>query len=126
MRISDWSSDVCSSDLGVIAMLFIILGRLLARFLAALDQILAAAEVEHRHAELGKAEMVGPVIKALFGGRFVDHRALRRRRDLFQIGVEFGFAAADDDYVLGGPSGIQCVHRSEEHSSELQSLMRIS
>src|SRR3546814_9369029 len=97
MRISDWSSDVCSSDLGVIAMLFIILGRLLARFLAALDQILAAAEVEHRHAELGKAEMVGPVIKALFGGRFVDHRALRRRRDLFQIGVEFGFAAADAD-----------------------------
>src|SRR3546814_7367208 len=82
MRISDWSSDVCSSDLvrpgvghrqhpprgiielkvgkhsvpvgdclifvagGVIAMLFIILGRLLARFLAALDQILARSE-EH-------------------------------------------------------------------------------
>src|SRR3546814_14923273 len=91
-------------------MLFIILGRLLARFLAALDQILAAAEVEHRHAELGKAEMVGPVIKALFGGRFVDHRALRRRRDLFQIGVEFGFAAADDDDVLGGHRGVQCVH----------------
>src|SRR3546814_6917859 len=123
MRISDWSSDVCSSDLvrpgvghrqhpprgiielkvgkhsvpvgdclifvagGVIAMLFIILGRLLARFLAALDQILAAAEVEHRHAELGKAEMVGPVIKALFGGRFVD------------------------------------TVRSEEHTSKLQSLM---
>src|SRR3546814_18652948 len=107
MRISDWSSDVCSSDLvrpgvghrqhpprgiielkvgkhsvpvgdclifvagGVIAMLFIILGRLLARFLAALDQILAAAEVEHRHAELGKAEMVGPVIKALLDRKSV-------------------------------------------------------
>src|SRR3546814_6669554 len=89
----------------MIAVLFIVFRRFLAGLCAALDQVLAAAEIEHRHPQLREAEMVGPIIEALFGGRFVDHRPLRRRRDLGDIGDEF---------------------RSEEHTSELQSLMRIS
>src|SRR3546814_5531646 len=167
MRISDWSSDVCSSDLAefvaldpvrpgvrhrqhpprriiklevgehavpvgdcvirvarrMIAVLFIVFRRFLAGLCAALDQVLAAAEIEHRHPQLREAEMVGPIIEALFGGRFVDHRPLRRRRDLGDIGVEFGLAAAHNNDVLCRTARVE---RSEEHTSELQSLMRNS
>src|SRR3546814_6016828 len=96
MRISDWSSDVCSSDLVVHAQQHRpALGGdqvrgdravdALARVVAAgqlADGLLARQAGQHRHAEFGEA------------------RQLRQQR--------------------------QVVVRSEEHTSELQSLMRIS
>src|SRR3546814_3604426 len=83
MRISDWSSDVCSSDLGA-------RGRLDggAGSAPAAMALGAAAGGPHRHAEGGGA-------LALF-------QAAR----------------------MGGEPAAPC--RSEEHTSELQSLMRIS
>src|SRR3546814_9524897 len=105
MRISDWSSDVCSSDLG-----------------NALG-----------HERGGDAVQIGA------GNMRVgdDHRApaVQERRDLrADIGEQ---SVADQDIIAsraqfdGQP--FHCVSasriartRSEEHTSELQSLMRIS
>src|SRR3546814_4785711 len=104
MRISDWSSDVCSSDLverGLHHCLGVVetaldrdimdVGGEHGRHLAALDVGDAARRVEHEH---------------------VDMLAPRQRVDRRRSGVAAG--RADDR------------ERSEEHTSELQSLMRIS
>src|SRR3546814_1446888 len=80
MRISDWSSDVCSSDLRV-ALLF------------------------RRGDPLGEPRAFGVEI---------DHAC--QRQD------EGGFI----DHHLRGAAGGHITVRSEEHTSELQSLMRIS
>src|SRR3546814_9764921 len=88
MRISDWSSDVCSSDL--IAKLLV--DRLHLRFVT-LCRLLARVELAHHHFEErgGTAEEGAPHL---------------------------------------GELNVRCIgcehHRSEEHTSELQSLMRIS
>src|SRR3546814_8199370 len=93
MRISDWSSDVCSSDLEIEADAE---GesdgdQRLQKPRAQLDQM-----VEQRHLAAGAVILFG--VDRRFGGHG------------------------------SGPSrgGIAWVSRSEEHTSELQSLMRIS
>src|SRR3546814_5605543 len=89
MRISDWSSDVCSSDL-------------------------SAAQGKAADRSVARAELVSIVTQNL---------ALLTR--------EIGRALKDMGFT--GPHGGQIVLtgggaelRSEEHTSELQSLMRIS
>src|SRR3546814_5049050 len=79
MRISDWSSDVCSSDLAI----------------------------------------VGIEQAARFGEIAVD-RARRQRESPRDLLV--GIAAPGKHHAIAR-TGVQ---RSEEHTSELQSLMRIS
>src|SRR3546814_7362362 len=99
MRISDWSSDVCSSDLAE--------GRFLLR--------------EHHCFEIAEA---GPTIclwPADAGIAIVGLQPLpaaAERQILF-----FRQTAACLDPIFGG---MTCQPRSEEHTSELQSLMRIS
>src|SRR3546814_2157691 len=109
MRISDWSSDVCSSDL---SRSFCTVGKL-AKFLIWVVIILAVMMVSrvltHRNA----------------------HQKSLRKRD------------ASGSASVSGESMVRCAHcqiylprseaymsqgktRSEEHTSELQSLMRIS
>src|SRR3546814_1110117 len=112
MRISDWSSDVCSSDLGGPQLAdgrgggeFGQLGRLggLVLVLAvepALDRA-AAGECEHAQQHPGRAH--GP---AAGPGHRMVHQSTLLWIGLHQIDA----------------SGL----RSEEHTSELQSLMRIS
>src|SRR3546814_6453350 len=98
MRISDWSSDVCSSDLALDA-----LAKLDAR---------EAGDRDRRAGVLGRRlEHLGDL------GLAVDDVDLLQQHDLL---VELAQAALDHlgDDVLG--------LRSEEHTSELQSLMRIS
>src|SRR3546814_1867050 len=96
MRISDWSSDVCSSDLrsGIRA---------------------RGAGKCRRDGDNRPADETGGVRPAAQGteiGRIGRHR--RRELD-----------GADDHHPLSGQySGV--AGRSEEHTSELQSLMRIS
>src|SRR3546814_3164648 len=92
MRISDWSSDVCSSDL---------LGTGTRRQRAAGDAVVAAAGHDGVLAGRGVAAVVGKGV--------VLHRGVAAR----------GIAA-------GGVAGDHVAERSEEHTSELQSLMRIS
>src|SRR3546814_7849022 len=93
MRISDWSSDVCSSDLRSVAVRIIARGRF-GRGL--LSRILAWRE------------------KA---------RGMRRDRH-----CAFRHAGSDErhghDHIAGERADV--LVRSEEHTSELQSLMRIS
>src|SRR3546814_7237396 len=88
MRISDWISDVCSSDLA---------GNALRR---------------HRNIRQTHARMDGEIIDALFG--LLDQRIAE---DV--PGQILGNAADLLQRLIDG-------HRSEEHTSELQSLMRIS
>src|SRR3546814_8599169 len=118
MRISDWSSDVCSSDLflrsGTVAV------RLVRRSRAA-----SLPEIEQRDAEL--AGLVGEVVLDTRARKHddadrqhVQHLivALERRGlgVLRPVGLE-----GDLRHLAGvGP------FRSEEHTSELQSLMRSS
>src|SRR3546814_8690808 len=92
MRISDWSSDVCSSDL---------------RLAGADPGALLVAEVDlELHAARG-----GHFLQPLdHQTREEDHRAAHEHR----VG-DLLVAHALDDRL-----------RSEEHTSELQSLMRIS
>src|SRR3546814_9503304 len=97
MRISDWSSDVCSSDL---------FG------LGGGDRILHAGVVERL------ATLEADVLQQLRHGiEAVEHLA-GRCAGLDDLAEDL---QARDEAVAGGG-----VIRSEEHTSELQSLMRIS
>src|SRR3546814_10161807 len=102
MRISDWSSDVCSSDLvqriyaGLCGRLRIgFVGSMLYRGLPGLLAAMRAAlpDVEHVLTELNSHDQI---------------EAVRRGEQ------DLGFIHANP------------APRSEEHTSELQSLMRIS
>src|SRR3546814_2509980 len=112
MRISDWSSDVCSSDLkpneltplsGLVSQDFYILLRTFGN----------------------------PADRGL---RTIDrHQRRARRIDIgivdFQRQRSSGFDEEDRGSVVSGSAddgAIQYIGRSEEHTSELQSLMRIS
>src|SRR3546814_4709522 len=112
MRISDWSSDVCSSDLSLP------LGEQDHRRLLqgqARGAVLAARRL---HADL--LDLPAPGFRQALSG-VPDQR---HRRDLLSLGER-----RLRDECLGqaaGPEQHQAHSRSEEHTSELQSLMRIS
>src|SRR3546814_1165771 len=109
MRISDWSSDVCSSDL---------VGR--GQFFQRPDQGFGdeapavAAEV---------ATGVGP-------GVVVDRAGVRRGGmvRIAHLSIPFATAAAAVPTSMSGPAwqSARRTCRSEEHTSELQSLLRNS
>src|SRR3546814_4184912 len=94
MRISDWSSDVCSSDL-LLQGLGLGLGDLLDRSLLATRQGLFQIFGGLAAQQLGLVLGVGQQILGLLGG-------------IALLALVFG----------------QRLLRSEEHTSELQSLMR--
>src|SRR3546814_10277987 len=100
MRISDWSSDVCSSDLAV--------RPAVAR--QAIEKDIGGDAARREPAREFIAFLVDHDIAIAAAGR-EDHRravGLHRAEDV---------EPRPDDMV---------EHRSEEHTSELQSLMRIS
>src|SRR3546814_7055162 len=115
MRISDWSSDVCSSDLATItidrpekrnAMSFAVLGEFHAAIARAADDEAARA-----------------VIITGAGGAFCAGTDLSNLADT-PPDERSGRGA---DSAPGVPwAMVECPKRSEEHTSELQSLMRIS
>src|SRR3546814_5688910 len=94
MRISDWSSDVCSSDLGLLH--------------RTRGTVPAAARRSRRHD--GQAVHLRP--GAAGGQKTADYCGRRDRREP-ALGPDLGLHEHRDI-------------RSEEHTSELQSLMRIS
>src|SRR3546814_10490843 len=137
MRISAWSSDVCSSDLDVAG---------------AVEAVRAAAHVGEPLAVMGARHAMGGQ-QFLSGGRVLDLGALDRvtafddRRGLVTVEAGIRWPAllawlaahpgnargwtirqkqtGADDFSLGGALASN-IHRSEEHTSELPSLMRIS
>src|SRR3546814_7553257 len=103
MRISDWSSDVCSSDL---------------QQLRALRQ--SAADADPLPLAAGK--LVGPLVHHV-----VEADAAEQAESLIDVRLrELAEPAPPEADVAEAPGEHVLHHRSEEHTSELQSLMRIS
>src|SRR3546814_9057013 len=99
MRISDWSSDVCSSDLAALA-------PWLPTFLDDQIKLNDFGASDHIIAALAEHGWTAPLLLA----RGDLYRAHGNPRDLVVAAEFYGKA----------------VERSEEHTSELQTLMRIS
>src|SRR3546814_9370392 len=106
MRISDWSSDLCSSDLL----------KNFGKFLVTVDRLrpdqglCRGADHRYRHQRLYRRHRHAHVRRPLAARDASDGTSyLRERND----------ASAE-------PRPRRHEHRSEEHTSELQSLMRIS
>src|SRR3546814_1944981 len=104
MRISDWSSDVCSSDLSLD-----LRGSRSPRGLAFLRQ---------RGGQRLRAQGYGPGLAAALPDLGYCDRSLRNAHRLP--------ARYRDDRGKSRPHRSAQTRRSEEHTSELQSLMRIS
>src|SRR3546814_2455675 len=112
MRISDWSSDVCSSD------------RYLSRAPAS-ARLLFLLHCTHRYnppvcnpriimTNFPRIERLPPYVFNITGE--LKMAARRRGEDIIDMSM------GNPD----GPTPKHIVDRSEEHTSELQSLMRIS
>src|SRR3546814_4347672 len=111
MRISDWSSDVCSSDLsperigvGEIAVLAEQVGN---------DRKPARLDIEQRMIDLDRRAPEQPFLQ-LMAGRAISVGVVIKDKPRLLL------ALARQGQVTHGRD------RSEEHTSELQSLMRIS
>src|SRR3546814_4453992 len=105
MRISDWSSDVCSSDLRR-------------------DQPVEGAPAPARHRAFvgGTADAIDDLMAL---PPEIKHLRDKLRRVL-QVAIELNRAIARCRLVGGEQRALIAAVRSEEHTSELQSLMRIS
>src|SRR3546814_8219888 len=105
MRISDWSSDVCSSDLEQIDLI-----DSAARAVMALDE----PEEDNPAAARHRAETAALIAEG------IPEKAAQRRAGSRVFGSKPGA------YGAGLQAMIDEKIRSEEHTSELQSLMRNS
>src|SRR3546814_1624364 len=112
MRISDWSSDVCSSDLGLMGMV--------CTFGAVLLLPLAEAMT---------LQFTVPIFATILSALVLREPTGRHR----WAAVVLGFAGVlivvqpgSGAFPLSGALVGLLAARSEEHTSELQSLMRIS
>src|SRR3546814_5108198 len=103
MRISDWSSDVCSSDLSEIE--------------TAIAAAKTAVEGDNVEEMKSKAEALAQVAMKLGQAIYEKEQAAASPG-----GADAESAKADEDVV---DAEFSEVDRSEEHTSELQSLMRI-
>src|SRR3546814_4079980 len=114
MRISDWSSDVCSSDLQAIE-----------------ARILDRRPVTDSGGHVGERIFIDTRMQ--LGGLAFDAEINLTSRRTMRFPMLLGRTALANrfvvdpsrSFVLGEPPGEDST-RSEEHTSELQSLMRIS
>src|SRR3546814_4886875 len=110
MRISDWSSDVCSSDL--------VAGEgerphVVQQFVQRIDELeQEARDSGHRAADVADGDHARPVELALLPFDVEQHAV---------AAIVAAHGAADVELAA-----VLDLARSEEHTSELQSLMRIS
>src|SRR3546814_2759396 len=119
MRISDWSSDVCSSDLvaevGVVPGLVHLVERdVRMRPQAAVEHADLLEVRQHRERGVGAVAVAQGLEVRVHAAVQVDARllGLDEETHVAEVGLEV-------ERVVG-------TLRSEEHTSELQSLMRIS
>src|SRR3546814_4225608 len=104
MRISDWSSDVCSSDLQRVHRRHLVEELRLHELQAGMEQL---SSDHQRHAAADE-----------------EHREREEQVQGTEVLVVRSLDPAHDPFV--GTVVRVIVMRSEEHTSELQSLMRIS
>src|SRR3546814_3861382 len=112
MRISDWSSDVCSSDLGW-------QGDYLGSFGQPIGNMACKPVVLNRvmHRQMTHWGILGSV-----DGKIIPDSENRFLRESFNFPDSLASLGVSFDSFIDNP-----IHdRSEEHTSELQSLMRIS
>src|SRR3546814_7088988 len=129
MRISDWSSDVCSSDLGHHVLADLVEAE------AAVEHACRVAVVLDKHlaghlrvAQFGVALHVGveraaQAAAAAAGGH---HDAVDVEETLVALAEPAEIAAVMAAFGAETHQEARQRARSEEHTSELQSLMRIS
>src|SRR3546814_5004791 len=120
MRISDWSSDVCSSDLTFGIGRVLELDHLFDDAVwpcdnAAIGQRIGGAEAKHHRRRA--VRLVQPVQHPPHGGRGHQRNIAIEEQD---IAIESGQHTLCLKHGMGG------AKRSEEHTYELPSLMRIS
>src|SRR3546814_2408537 len=108
MRISDWSSDVCSSDL---------FGKGAEGLAGLIEKILQ--DQGEPNAYIAGREASGAFVVGLRYGSGTLFHKIEGQRDVYWTGPSVGFD-------VGGNASKSFVLRSEEHTSELQSLMRNS
>src|SRR3546814_4827586 len=106
MRISDWSSDLCSSDLAGGARMDIALARM--SYGSAL-MYYYWTQAGDRDTIEGKGPRNYKKVQALEAGGYKPNSTIE-----------------DGKYVDASALNLSWLPRSEEHTSELQSLMRIS
>src|SRR3546814_5834002 len=123
MRISDWSSDVCSSDLEQLPFRRLVSGaraRLVQRLVVPVDQLVApVADAVVREGVVYRV-LVHPIamvghLRPVVGGASLEDRA---QAAPLHVGRHRQAGIVEE--------GRREVDRSEENTSELQSLMRIS
>src|SRR3546814_2145129 len=115
MRISDWSSDVCSSDL---------MGAFVTAIIVTSAYGYSIERIAYR--PLRGSNRLIPLISAIGMSIFLQNTVL-----LSQDSKDKSIPNLIPGNFTFGPGGAQEVlisymQRSEEHTSELQSLMRIS
>src|SRR3546814_8801356 len=114
MRISDWSSDVCSSDLQAYE------GVVIGKKNAGLNSAFTVRKISHGYG----VERVFQAHSAAIDSVEVKRRGAVRAGKLYYLrGLEGKKARIKED--LAGNAKARAA-RSEEHTSELQSLMRNS
>src|SRR3546814_2015181 len=115
MRISDWSSDVCSSDLGILDALnhqdFAY--RWVTRFIALDKSDATKALTKLRRQWFNKRKSITALLREIMYNQ--PSQLLDSDADNKVVDADLALQVLGGDHV-----------RSEEHTSELQSLMRIS
>src|SRR3546814_7941923 len=111
MRISDWSSDVCSSDL-----------------LVSLDAPGPWYRLEYAHHLVGCLRHLVEIVAVEFDGHIATNAGdqfVEAQFDGLADFIKLPELAARNLFDLFDHIGFGLDDRSEEHTSELQSLMRI-
>src|SRR3546814_4302595 len=106
MRISDWSSDVCSSDLAGAGV--------------KLDRVWLTDVRSYESAEI----LLAPGLTALLGDNGQGKTNVLEA--IAWLATLSSFRGAPTDAMIRQGAQQAIIRRSEEHTSELQSLMRIS
>src|SRR3546814_3883306 len=123
MRISDWSSDVCSSDLPVI---YGGGGIAIANVVEQFREFVEASQIPTvvTLRALGALPLGHPLLLGMLGmhGSHAANMAVQEADLLIVVGARFDDRATGKLATFAPHARI----RSEEHTSELQSLMRIS